>query len=313
VNAVAPYELATLGLDRQHFVRSDHKSWRGPCPRCGGHRRFVIWTDKPFPKWNWECSQCSAKGFADQLNTALRQEVSAEQRAEWARRNNAEREAREARRREKLAEFTTGEILAELAERMGAEHRAWWERQGVPEEWQRHLRIGYEPDKVYRGEDGELHHTPAYTLPFYHTGFEFVTLQYRLFEPPTPTDRYRFETGLGTSYYQTEPTHPIGERVIICEGAKKAIVTCVQTPASYTVLAVPSKADFGGVAEAVKDCERVYVLLDPDAGYRAVKLAKDIGLRARVAELPVKVDDGFLHYGLTADLLEKALYVARPA
>lgn len=299
-----PFELHKIGLDRDSFVRADGKSWRGPCPRCGGHRRLLIFTDHAFPKWHCLCDGCGLKAWADQLAPAVRQETTPEQRREWAARNQSDRVEREARRQEKLAEFSTSEIWAELTQRMTDEHRLWWEKQGVPLEWQRHLRIGYVPSKVYRGADGQLHTSRAYSLPYFHTGFEFAALQYRLFDPPTPTDRYRFEAGLGTTYYQTQPQSPIGERVIICEGAKKAIVTCVNTPDEYTVLAVPSKSDFGGVTEAVKEATHVYIMLDPDAETRAQKLADEIGPAARVATLPVKVDDAIVQYGITqADLL----------
>jgi hypothetical protein len=312
VTAVPPWELSQLGLDREHFARADAKSWRGPCPRCGGHRRLLIFTDHAFPKWHCVCESCGLKAWADQLNSAVKAEVSAEQRAEWARRNRAEAEARERYRREKLAEFTSHELWLELAARMTDEHRAWWRSQGVPDEWQQHLRIGYVPQKRYLGQDGESHQSPAYTLPYFHTGFEFVTLQYRLNDVSNPNERYRFEKGLGTTYYQTDPNNPIGPEVIICEGAKKAIVTAVNTPERYTVLAVPSKGDLAGVVTAVKDAERVYVLLDPDAGSRAQKLAAEIGPAARVVTLPVKVDDGFTRHGLKQAGLLAAMQYARP-
>mgnify|MGYP006935486621 CR=1 FL=1 len=291
----APFELSTLGLDRERFVRSDGKSWRGPCPRCGGHRRFVLWTDKPFPKWNHQCDQCGLKGFADELNTSLRQPVSAEQRAEWSRRNAVEAAARAELRRRKLAEYTVAELWDELHERLTAAHRQTWRNWGVPDDWQDYLRLGYTPDKIYVGGDGEQRHSPAFTIPYFHTGFEFKTMQYRLADPDNPADRYRFEHGLGTTYYQAMPGEPVGERALIVEGAKKAMVTHIHAQLDgVTVLAVPSKADFGGVAEAVKDCGRVHILLDPDAEARAHKLAREIGPRAAVAVLPDKLDDFIL-------------------
>jgi hypothetical protein len=297
-------ELYQLGLDRERFEKSDSRSWRGPCPRCGGTRRFVIFTDHAFPKWNFVCDGCAFKGWADQLNPDVRAEWTPEERRAYAAREREARESASAERRKKLAEFSSAELWEELAERMTAEHRAWWVAQGVPVEWQTHLQIGYIPNKVYRGADGQLHTSRAYSLPYFHTGFEFVTLQYRLFDPPTATDRYRFEAGLGTTYYQTQPQNPIGDQVIICEGAKKAIVTCVYTPDAYTVLGIPSKSDFGGVVEAVKEANVVYVLLDPDASHRAHKLANDIGPAAKIVSVPVKVDDAIVHYGATpADLL----------
>lgn len=307
-----PIELARLGLDRDSFVRADSKSYRGPCPRCGGARRFLVFTDHPFPKWNCQCDACGLKAWADQLEPALKAVVDPAERASWAIRAQLERQAHDKLRREKLAEFSHNDLLAELSERMTAEQRAWWRSQGIPDDWQRALRIGYLPEKRYMGRNGEHHASPAYTLPYFHTGYEFVTLQYRLNDCENPAARYRFEKGLGTSYYQTEPSKPIGEQVIICEGAKKAIVTAVNTPEEYTVLGIPSKADFGGVAAAVKDAARVYVLLDPDADYRAEKLAKEIGPAARVASLPAKVDDSFTQHGLTQALFLDCLRWARP-
>lgn len=299
-----PLELYQLGLDRERFVRADSRSWRGPCPRCGGTRRLLIFTDHPFPKWNCQCDGCGLKAWADQLNSAVRVELTPEEKAAYAARNQAEREAQTARRREKLAEVSSAELWEELAERMTADHRAWWTTQGVPVEWQEHLRIGYHANKYYRDASGALRTSRAFSIPYFHTGWEFVTLQYRLHDAPTATDRYRFEAGLGTAYYQTQPAAPIGERVIICEGAKKAIVTCINTPDSYTVLGVPSKSDFGGIAEAVKEAEIVYILLDPDAGHRANKLAEQVGTAARIVTLPVKVDDAIVQYGATqTDLL----------
>lgn len=308
----APVELTRLGLDRELFVRADSKSFRGPCPRCGGARRLLIFTDHPFPKWNCQCDGCGLKAWADQLAPAVKQPATNEQRAEWALRNRQEQAAREARRREKLADFTTGELWLELHERLSATHRAQWEAWGVPAEWQDHLRLGFTPDKVYRGADGELHHSAAYTIPYFHTGFEFLTLQYRLSAPPTPTDRYRFEQGLGTTFYQAEPSLPIGDAVVIVEGAKKAMVAAVFGKAGSTILAVPSKADFGGVAEAVKDCGQVTVLLDPDAEVRARKLAADIGPQARVAVLPGKLDDVIMSSETGDALFRTSLRWARP-
>ncbi len=312
MTAAPPHEFASLGLDADTFVRAGTKNWRGACPRCGGHRRFVLFTDKPFPKWNFFCEGCDIKGFADQLNTSLRQPISDEKKREWAQRNAAELAARAKYRAEKLAEFSTVELWAELAARMNAEQRAWWERQGVPIEWQKHLKIGYVPQKNYIGQDGASHTSPAYALPFFHTGFEFVTMQYRLNDVSNPSERYRFEKGLGTAYYQTTPEKQIGPEVIICEGAKKAIVTTVNTPDNFTVLGVPSKGDFGGVADAVKDCPRVFVLLDPDAGLKARKLAAEIGPHARVVDMPVKVDDGLVLHGMSQAQVLAYLRNARP-
>jgi hypothetical protein len=89
-------------------------------------------------------------------------------------------------------------------------------------------------------------------------------------------------------------------QVLICEGAKKGIVARLKTPQDITVLSIPGKNDVYSVAEAVKDCQKVWVTLDPDATEWAYKLASLIGKAARVVEVPTKLDDAFLFHGLLA-------------
>lgn len=226
---------------------------------------------------------------------------------------------------EVLAEFSHDEIWAAFNRRMTADHVAWWELQGIPKEWQDYLRLGYTPDKPYYDRTGQLRHSPAYTIPYFHTGFEFRNMQYRLQDPANPKDRYRFEGGLRTTYYVVEPSQPIQDNVIICEGAKKAIVCKVygDTGDRVTVLGVPSKVDSGGVLDVVSECAHVWFVYDPDAFERPVnaghdwkptpiKLAEKLGHAARVVRLPFKSDDGFVQHGLEAEAWKSALRQARP-
>lgn len=292
MNREAPAELDQIGLPPHLFKFSDDRSWRGPCPVCGGHRRFVIFTDHAWPLWNGFCDECgyTIKAWEKVVNT-----FTAEQRETARRVVEAIERSRNAARQEKLAQFTTAELWQELHRRLSAEHRAQWQAWGIPDEWQDYLELGFTPDKIYRDSDGELKHTPAYTIPYFHYALnkpQFKTLQYRLFNAPT-NDRYRFEHGLPADYYMTTPTEPIGEQVVICEGAKKGIVTRISLT-NLTVLAVPAKGTWAGVVDAVRQCGRVYVMLDPDATSNAVKLARSIGRQARVVRLPIKIDDAVI-------------------
>jgi hypothetical protein len=223
-----------------------------------------------------------------------------------------------------LAEYTLEEIWLSYQRRMTHDHRAWWESQGIDSSWQNYLRLGYTPDRAYYDKDGALKHSPAYTIPYFHANFTFQNMQYRLQDPANPKDRYRFEHGLKTTYYMVTPSEPLQDHVIICEGAKKAIVCKAfgDTGDGVTLLAVPSKVDFGGVAEAVKDCIRVWVVLDPDSFTSPanapvdwtpspIKLAHKIGKAARVVRLPFKVDDGFTQIGMNADEWKATLKAAR--
>jgi hypothetical protein len=297
MNKQAPIQLDQIGLPSNLFKYSDDHSWRGPCPVCGGHRRFVILTKYQWPYFYGWCDDC---GHTIRAWDKVIVQIDDEQR-ELARRMAKEAErVRQAQQQAKLAQFTTSELWQELHRRLSAEHRAQWAAWGVPEDWQDYLELGFTPDKVYRDSSGELRHTPAYTIPYFHHAQDkpqFKTLQYRLFNPERPEDRYRFEQGLSAHYYMTTPTDPIGDQVVICEGAKKGIVTRIRLT-EYTVLAVPAKGTWGGIVEAVKPCGRVWVLLDPDATLNAVKLARAIGKQARVVRLAYKVDDAALTMGI---------------
>jgi hypothetical protein len=222
-----------------------------------------------------------------------------------------------------LEEYSTDEIWASFQHRLDDDARQWWRGQGVPDEWQNYLRLGYTNDKAYYDQGHNLRHSPAYTIPYFHEAWEFCNMQYRLVDPANPKDRYRFQPGLRTTYYSTLPSDPMQDCVVICEGAKKAMVSKIfgDTGDRVSILAVPSKTDAGGIVDAVKNCKHVWIVLDPDAWDKPenaspdwkpapVKLAQQIGKAARVVRLPFKSDDGFLQYGMDASEWKAALKTA---
>ena len=311
MNATPPAEFSLIGIHKAFKAGADE--WHCECPMCGGNDRFVLFTHRPFPSWNGFCRKCHPETiWIDEIKPALKQRQDSPEweakRIEWERQRAALATQRQQVLDRKLARFTTEEIWDALARRMTADNRTWWESQGVPQDWQDYLKLGYTPDKIFN-HDGQQMTSPAYTIPYFHESWAFVTMQYRLTNPPNPNDKYRFESGLGAPYYMTRPDVPIGEQAIICEGAKKAIVPTAYTETTATVLAVPSKSGWraSGILGAVKDCGRVWVILDPDAERNAYELAEAIGQAARVVTLPVKVDDGLLHYGLDKDALRMAM------
>lgn len=284
------------------------------CPNCGGMQRTggeypdrCRWFTDGKPR-GW-CRRCGGIFWPDEASGS---KITPEEMEQWRR----EREATELRRKQ-AAERALEHLRAEkgwleYVALMDARTRQQWRNWGVPDDWQAYWQLGYLPGKVYYDRSGEEQVSPAYTIPYFHTDFEFVTLQYRL-NAADPAQRYRFEKGLRTAYFQTLPSEPIGERALIVEGAKKAMVTHIYGGTGTSVLAVPSKADFGGVAAAVQHCEQVFILLDPDAEARARLLAGQVGQRARVGALPDKVDDFILaDRGNAPRLLATALTWARP-
>lgn len=301
----APQELQQIGLDPHAFVYSDKKSWRGPCPQCGGHRRFVMFTDKEWPLWNGFCDQCGMVIKAWQrVRFQYDPQKAAAMEAEQARLDAERAEYR----RKKLAEFASSELWAEMQERLTREDIDWWESQGVMQDIQKYLRIGRTPDKAYYNDDRVLVHSPAYTIPWFGKDFELKTMQYRLLNDATR--RYIFEDGLGGGmhYYMTEPDQPIKDKVIICEGAKKAIVTWFWLSEGFTVLAASSANTFDAALEATKNCGLRYVLFDPDVKphFRNKAIATNPKTTHEV-RLPFKVDDGWIKYGLDRSQFMKIL------
>lgn len=306
----APVELMSIGLDPHAFKYSDEKSWRGPCPSCGGHRRFVMFTDNDYPLWHGYCDECGMKIKAwEKVRVHYDPQRAAAMEAERAR-QEAERVEY---RRNKLAEFTAAELWAELRDRMTNEHIEWWESQGIPEDIQRYLSIGFKSDKVYKDGSGNEQHSPAYTIPWFGLNFEFRTMQYRLCAPDI-TDRYRFEYGLpggGSSYYMTDPSEPIKDKVVICEGAKKSIVTwfhLIPNFTEWTVIGSSSNNTIKPALEATKDCGLRYLILDPGSERKSFVTAKE-NKNLKAVYLPSKIDDLFLSGHINRDNFSSILKV----
>jgi hypothetical protein len=259
---------------------------------CGGHRRFVIFTDNQFPLWHGYCDECGAKIKAwEKVRVQYDPQRAAALEAERAR----EEAERIEYRRKKLSEFTTAELWSELRDRMTNEHIEWWESQGVPEDIQRFLSIGFKAEKHYKDGEGIDRVCPAYTIPWFGQNFEFKTMQYRL-SANELTDRYRFEYGLpggGSCYYMSDPSEPIKDKVIICEGAKKAIVTWLHLASSHTVIASASNKTLKPALDATKDCGVRYLILDPGSERHAFQIART-EKNIKAIYLPMKIDDLFL-------------------
>lgn len=293
----APVKLQELGLNVDTFKYSDQRSWRGACPVCGGSRRFVIFTDHEYPFWHGYCDECGYKVRAwEKVKVKVKYDpLQAEQMRAEMERQQAEREEQ---RRKRLAEFSTTELWAELRDRMTEKHIEWWESQGVPEDIQRFLSIGYKADKMYYDAENHERHSPAYTIPYFAYNFQIQTMQYRLIADGI-RDRYRFEYGLpgGSScYYMTDPSETIKDKVIICEGAKKAIVTWFHLSPSfseYTVLGAASNKTLAPALNATKDCGLRYLILDPGSERTAFMAARD-NKNLKAIYLPEKIDDLFM-------------------
>lgn len=321
----APPQLAEIGLDPSAFHYSDSRSWRGPCPACMGHRRFVMFTDHEYPLWHGFCDVC---GYKIKVWEKTRRPIDPEFLARAKAGAEREENARAERLAVKLAEFTSADLWSELCRRMGAEQIAWWENRGVPEDIQKYLKLGWMPDKMFYSDDIE-YHSPAYSIPWFSENFNFRTMQYRLLNPPDPSDKYRFEKDLpggGSLYYMTDPGESIKDHVIVCEGAIKGIVTWYWLSEwnKYTTISTASSRTIGACLPALKDADVIYYIPDPDAFRRppnaknstyesAIQKFREAGLSNRVhtVRLPCKIDDCVTEYGLTRERFGAILNQAR--
>lgn len=284
---VAPAEFLALGLDRGKFKSSDGgKSYRGPCSWCGGERRFCVFTHNPYPHWRFACDDCRRAGWIDSLCPELR----AIRDPDWEQDLQDRRVRLEAQKFQRREKFSTSAIWETYHANLRQVHRQRLIEWGIDQEWQDFLQIGFTPKRGYYAE-GKLLQAPAFTFPYWSEG-KVITLQYRLSGANLGDNRYRFEKGLGTHFYTTDPYHPICGDVLICEGVKKSIVVAARGRLNCTILAIPSRSDFGKIEMALKDTKRRWVLLDPDAVPQAKKLASLID--AKPIYLTQKVDDYLL-------------------
>lgn len=325
-DAVLPVEFAELSGRVSYIQKKTNSEYSSTCPHCGGQihpdgefpDRFIMLTNSKMGKPFAFCRMCGYKwwkgrvGEDNHLDPATLRELE-RQAQEYKRKIEVTRQA-------KLKQFSTTELWDELHRRMQDEQRQWWNKQGISQSWQDYLKLGFEPDKVYK-YNRELYHSPAYTIPYFHTNWSFITMQYRLTDPINPSEKYRFEQGLGTSYYDTTPSVRVKNKVIICEGAKKAIVTRIYgADENTTVYGVPSKCDWEntGVLDQLTKCSKVWIIFDPDCWNQPsnsnsnwipqpIRMVRKIGDKARVVELSEKIDDAFVLYGMSKEEFSNVL------
>lgn len=309
----APPELQQVGMNPSLFHKSDAKSWRGPCPRCGGTRRFVVFTDRPWPHWNFFCDSCAFEGFFDQLG-AQGEKMTPAQIADWENKRLADEEEKRRQRVLKRAEYATSKIWLTYEHCMCEENRAWWMTAGIPPSWQAFYHLGFEAEHHFENH-GEFYTRPAYVIPKFDPGWQPTNCDFRLINPPDGVGKYRPKAELQPAAFFTRPDYkeiaPDG-KAIICEGSKKAMVTSIKLDEETQVIGLPSCNSWAEITEKLKGLERVWIIFDPDATVWSRRLALEIGKIARVVTLPTKIDDAFLSYGLTKDLFKRVLAQGRP-
>lgn len=202
---------------------------------------------------------------------------------------------------------------------MPPEIAQYWTEQGIPAEFQFFYKLGYVPEKQYK-EDGDTYVSPALSIPFL-LGQECYNLQYRLLKPILPDSKYRMSYGLPVVPFRTDPEHKPRGKVLLVEGAKKAIVCYIHLHDQFDyVIGSANKHVNDELVAELSDADQIFQALDPDAHVEddqgkteAWRMAVALGPeRTRTVNLPVKPDDFFVDYEGTSQGFMRYVNMARP-
>jgi hypothetical protein len=307
-----PTELSHFSnLQDLQFRGSDE--WSSACPKCGGggHRhdksdRFRLFAASGGNNARVWCRRCGHFEWADAHDETppdpARIKEAEELRAEMAKRE-------ERRLRAKIEELRRQAYWEGWHDAMSERQRQLWRQEGISDGLQDYFKLGYVEQRTFSNGES-IFDRPAMTIPVFDVGWNAVNVQYRIVDPPNGAGKYRFTAGLPAPLYLTDPDKEPANATILVEGAKKAIVIYANLGHKFTVVAVPSKVPGRNLIDRLKDCDPVYITLDPDAytdHHSAARLGDMLGERARFVRLPGKPDDLFSQYGFTADMMQNYL------
>jgi hypothetical protein len=186
-------------------------------------------------------------------------------------------------------------------------HRAWWVKQGIPEDYQDFWYLGMVEHKNIQLHGELVDAGLAYTIPKFDLGWRHINMDYRLANPPLSGGKYRPEPGLPPAPFFSRPdldTLDNNGLALIMEGSKKAMVTSIYLD-NLQVIGLPSCTSWAGIQDRIQAVRTKVVVLDPDAERAAAKLVTLAGSNCIRVTLPTKIDDAFLDGSLTPKLFWK--------
>ena len=292
------------------FYKDDRWIWNCFTGNCGGGDaiRFVeVWQGLKFKE---ACEWINGGAIEDSQGM----KESAEQRHAAALiEEQAAKERTEARRKE----LQRAEIHLRYHNNMTQWMKDKWTEAGIDEGMQSFWTLGGCEDFTYKDEDN-LYHSPTLTIPIFSETKELLTIQHRLLNPHNPKSKYRPEkTGLHAQPFLAVPEMGFdGGKILVMEGAKKAMVTWTRSDVDWQCIGVDSQEMYKSMIEILKPVgERVIVMPDPNtagnpnAVRKAWSLAKEIG--GAMVNIPAKIDDLILQTDMQQNELYSLLKQAR--
>lgn len=298
-----------------HF-RKVGREWKSSCPVCGssGHdphdktkpdRFHIHLPDLILPIPRGVCRKCGHFEALDGIKiTPIQQQQIRNQEVRHRRKV-------ELHRQERLKQIQEEAYWRGFHDAMTNDHRAIWRTHGIEDEVQDLFTLGYNPDKQFRGDGGELFHSTALTIPYIRS-FDGekkpINVAHRLLQEDAINygGKYRYEYGVPAASYVVEPDKPLKGNVLVVEGAKKAIICWLHVGDCFDhVIGLPSADISRPIAEEFLAFDEVRLFLDPDT-YEpdrnrrviAEETAKKIGERTFLIRpsLDIKPDDLLISY-----------------
>jgi hypothetical protein len=311
--------------------------YAGACLRCGGTDRFRVNEER-----GWFCRQCQDEpgsgghwhdildyvqwrdgitfkqaylklGGKGDITPERLEQVTAERRQAAKERQQKEEIDRQAA----IGKLRTSGDWQRYNHHPEAVGR--WAERGITAEWVEYYGLGYNPGREFG--NGEDRFTAAsLTIPYWRwsnaDGWEIIGLRHRLFGD-VPGGKYRPDVkDLGNHLFYTDPmTRRFFGKILVVEGEIKAIITwaalwdCIGnlTRPDLWVIGIPGKSYKSEWIETLRQADKVFICLDPDAERDAARLAAEVGDKAQVIKLPEKIDDMLLAGSLTIPTFQELL------
>lgn len=300
-----------VGFAERHWGialrKSSRYEWVGPCPWCGdggkGGRsdRFHIFTDKSPRYW---CRMCNAKGFLETLDG---HKPTPEELLELRVRRLEQQQKEQAERLTALEKMHQCHDHICYHQSLSLQEREYWYGEGVFDQMIDQYQLGYcLKCPTYPP-------SASYTIPVLGHDGQLENIRHRLKSPNGKSGKYRpHVAGLGTQLFNAPLLAQPRKRIIVVEGAKKAIVL---SQAGFPAVAVMGKNTFRrewlGWFESA---ENIVIALDPDATKNAHCLGALFNRPndVRIAHFPVKPDDAIVKMGAGNQVIETFLSLATP-